>query len=97
MAVKDAINLSMKLAVVYIGMFVLFIVLLALFVARGTSLGHAALSLFIFGIITLPVGLIGKRFEKKIKTMQVQANPEIAEEFKQYLKQWNEVRFKLPE
>jgi hypothetical protein len=98
LAVKDAINLSMKLAVVYIGMFVLFIVLLALFVARGTSLGHAALSLFVFGIVTLPVGLIGKQHEKRIKTMQVEADdPEIAKKFQQYLKQWNEARFQLPE
>jgi cyanate permease len=98
LAVKDAINLSLKLAVVYIGMFVLFIVLLALFVARGTSLGHAALSLFIFGIVTLPVGLIGKKYEKRIKTMQVQADdPEIAVKFQQYLKQWNEARFQLPD
>jgi hypothetical protein len=97
-AVKDVINLSMKLAVVYIGMFVLFIVLLALFVARGTPLGHAAVSLFIFGIVTLPVGLIGKRYEKKIKTMQVQSDdPEIANKFQQYLKQWNEARFQLSE
>lgn len=97
-AVKDAINLSMKLAVVYIGMFVLFIVILALFVARGTSLGHAALSLLIFGIVTLPVGLIGKRYEKRIKTMQVQSDdPEVSDKFQQYLKQWNEARFQLPE
>lgn len=96
LAVKEAIDLSMKLAVVYIGMFVLFIVLLAIFVARGTPLGHAALSLFIFGIVTLPVGLIGKRYEKRIKTMQVQADdPDITDEFQQYLKQWNEARFQL--
>lgn len=96
LAVKEAINLSMKLAVVYIGMFVLFIVLLAIFVARGTPLGHAALSLFVFGIVTLPVGLIGKRYEKRIKTMQVQADdPDITDEFQQYLKQWNEARFQL--
>jgi O-antigen/teichoic acid export membrane protein len=79
-------------------MFVLFIVLLAFFVARGTSLGHAALSLFIFGIVTLPVGLIGKRYEKRIKTMKVESDdPEIADKFQQYLKQWNEARFQLPE
>lgn len=96
LAVKEAINLSMKLAVVYIGMFVLFIVLLAIFVARGTPLGHAALSLFVFGVVTLPVGLVGKRYEKRIKTMQVQADdPDITDEFQQYLKQWNKARFQL--
>jgi hypothetical protein len=54
--------------------------------------------LFIFGIVTLPVGLIGKKYEKRIKTMQVQADdPEIAVKFQQYLKQWNEARFQLPD
>ena len=96
LAVKAAINLSMKLAVVYILLFVLFILLMGLSVARGGSLGQAALCLFIFGIVTLPVGLIGKSYEKKIKTMQVEAeDPEIGEKFQQYLKQWNEPRFGL--
>jgi hypothetical protein len=89
LAVKAAINLSMKLAVVYI-------LLMGLSVARGGSLGQAALCLFIFGIVTLPVGLIGKRYEKKIKTMQVEAeDPEIEKKFQQYLKRWNEPRFGL--
>jgi len=96
LAVKAAINLSMKLAVVYILLFVLFILLMGLSVARGASLGQAALCLFIFGIVTLPVGLIGKSYEKKIKIMQVETDdPQVAEKFKQYLKQWNEARFGL--
>lgn len=96
LAVKSAINLSMRLAVIYIMLFILFIILLGIFVARGESLGSAALSLFVFGVVTLPIGLIGKRYEKKIKTMQVQADdPEIAEKFQQYLGQWDKARFQL--
>ena len=96
LAVKSAINLSMRLAVVYIVLFVLFIVILGTFVARGESLGHAALSLFVFGIVTLPVGIIGKRYEKRIRSMQVQADdPRIAEKFQQYLKEWDKARFQL--
>ena len=96
LAVKEAINLSMKLAVIYIALFILFILLMGLSVARGGSLGQAALCLFIFGIVTLPVGLIGKSYEKKIKTMRVDSgDPEITEKFQQYLKQWNEARFGL--
>jgi len=96
LAVKEAINLSMKLAVIYIVLFVVFILLMGLSVARGGSLGQAALCLFIFGIVTLPAGLIGKSYEKKIKTMQVETDdPDIVEKFQQYLKQWNEPRFGL--
>ena len=96
LAVRAAINLSMKLAIVYILLFVVFILLMGLSVARGGSLGQAALCLFIFGVVTLPVGMIGKTYEKKIKTMQVEADdPQIAEKFQQYLKQWNEARFGL--
>lgn len=98
LAVKAAINLSMKLAVIYILLFVLFIFVLVVSVARGGSLAEAAFSLFIFGIVTLPVGLIGKTYEKKVKTLQVQADdPQIAEKFQLYLKQWNEPRWKLPD
>ena len=96
LAVKAAINLSMRLAVVYISLFVLFILLMGLSLARGGSLGQAALCLFIFGIVTLPVGVIGKSYEKKIKTMQVETeDPEIEKKFQQYLKQWNEPRLGL--
>lgn len=96
LAVKSAINLNMKLAVVYILLFVLFILLMGLSVARGGSLGQAALCLFIFGIVTLPIGMIGKTYEKKIKTMQVETDdPQIAEKFQQYLKQWGKARFGL--
>lgn len=96
LAVKSAINLSMKLAVIYITLFVLYILILGIFVARGESLGHAALSLFVFGVVTLPIGLIGKRYEKRIRTMKVQADDaEIAERFQQYLKQWDKAKFRL--
>jgi len=88
--------LSMKLAVVYIVLFVLFVLLMGLAVMRGGSLGQAALCLFVFGIVTLPVGLIGKGYEKKIKTLRVEAgDQQIEEKFQQYLKQWNEPRFGL--
>ena len=98
LAVKQAINLSMKMAVIYIVMFILFVILLGIFVARGASFGQAALCLFVFGIVTLPIGLIGRVYEKRIKMMRVESgDPEIAEKFQQYLKQWNEARFGLPD
>jgi hypothetical protein len=98
LAVKEAINLSMRLAVIYIALFILFIVILVVFVINGAPIGNAILSLFIFGVVTLPVGLIGKQYEKKIKSMQVQSDdPELAKKFQEYLVQWNEPRFQLPD
>jgi hypothetical protein len=77
-------------------MFVLLVLLMGLAVMRGGSLGQAALCLFVFGIVTLPVGLIGKSYDKKIKTLRVEAgDQQIAEKFQEYLKQWNEARFHL--
>lgn len=96
--VKAAINLSMRLAIIYIILFILFISLLGIFVLRGTPLLHASFGLFIFGIITLPIGLIGKLFEKKLRKMQVQSDdPKLAEQYASYLKQWDEPHFQLSE
>lgn len=97
LAVKAAINLSMKLAIIYILLFVLFIILMTISVASGGSLGQAALSLFIFGVVTFPLGIVGKSYERKIKTLRVESSdPQIAGKFQQYLKQWNEPRWNLP-
>jgi hypothetical protein len=96
--VRSAINMSMRLAVVYIGLFVLFVVLLAVFVGRGTPIVRAGLSLFVFGIVTLPVGLMGKKFEKRIRSMKVETDdPAIAETFERWLIQWNQARLQLPD
>ncbi|MCK4526790.1 hypothetical protein KAW18_05415 [candidate division WOR-3 bacterium] len=94
--VKNLINLSMRLAILYIVFFVLFIIMLVIFVKNGTPFGQAMLNLFIFGVITLPVGLFGKKYENKIKTMEVQSvDLEIGRKFRQYLTQWDEPRFQL--
>ncbi len=98
LSVKETINLSMKLAIIYIVLFILFIVVLIVSVVSGTPLSHAVLSLFIFGVITLSVGLFGKQYEKRIKSMEVQSDdPEIRRKFQQYLVQWSEPRFQLPD
>lgn len=96
LSVKEAINLNMKLAIFYILMFVLFIIILIIAYFSGTQLGQIIFSLFTFGVITLAVGLIGKTYEKKIKTMEVQTDdPEITRKYEQYLVQWREPRFQL--
>jgi len=64
---------------------------------KGTK-GEVDFILFLFGIITLPVGFIGKRFENKIKTMEVEStDPQIKERFERYLKQWNKPHLQLPD
>jgi len=95
--VRDTINLNMLLAVVYIIVFVLFSICLVWFFMHGVPLIRVSLVLFLFGIITLPVGFAGKHFEKKIRSLEVQStDPAIAETFQRYLKQWKEPRFHLP-
>lgn len=98
LSVKEAINLNMKLAIFYIAMFVLFIIILVIGYFSGTPLVQIIISLFSFGVITLIVGLIGKTYEKKIKTMEVQSDdPEIRRKYQQYLVQWKEPRVQLPD
>ena len=93
---KGAINLSMRLAIVYIALFGLFVVLLALTVAGGAPVGRAVLNLFIFGIVTLPIGLIGKRYERTIRAMEVASDdPELRERFESYLSQWDKPKLQL--
>jgi hypothetical protein len=88
----------MRLAVVYIGLFVLFVVILAIFAGRGASIFRAGLSLFVFGIVTLPVGLMGKKFEKRIRSMRIEADdPAIRETYERWLVQWDQPRFQLPD
>ena len=96
--VKEAINLSMRLAIFYIGLFIVYLVLLILAWRGGEPFLRGALVLFVFGIVTLPLGLIGKHFEMKIKKMKVEADdPMIEQKFQRYLKIWEQPRFQLPE
>jgi len=95
LAVRDVINLNMGFAVLYLIMFGLFFIFIVIIFINGMVL-RAIIMLFLFGVITLPVGLLGKHYEKKIKSMEVQSNdPEIANTFRRYLIQWKEPRLKL--
>jgi asparagine N-glycosylation enzyme membrane subunit Stt3 len=96
--IKEAINTSMRFAMIYVGLFVVFIVLLVLAWLGGEPFLRGTLVMFVFGIVTLPLGLIGKHFEKKIRNMNVEAgDPMIEERFRDYLKMWDQPRFQLPE
>ena len=96
--VRETINLSMQLAMVYIAVFIIFIVVLVVMVVSGGSLMNAVLMLFSAGVVTLPLGLIGKKYENKIKSLKTEGeDPDLARIFTVYLKQWNEPRFRLPD
>ncbi|MDI6738961.1 MAG: hypothetical protein QME74_01180 [Candidatus Edwardsbacteria bacterium] len=98
MRVKELINLSMKLAIFYIALYVLFILALVALVTNGMPLFRAVGCLFWFGVITLPMGLIGKHFEKKIRGMSVESpDPDLGNTFQRWLAQWREARYQLPE
>ncbi len=93
--VKEVINLNMKLAVYYIVFYVLLMVVLGVLVLNKLF-GEAALILFLFGVITLFVGLWGKTYENKIRNMEVKTDdPEIKNTFERYLKEWGEPRLQL--
>jgi glucan phosphoethanolaminetransferase (alkaline phosphatase superfamily) len=93
--VKEVINLNMKLAVYYIVFYVMLIIVLGMLVLNKLIM-QASIILFLFGIITLIIGLWGKRYENKIRNMEVKAgDPEIKETFERYLKEWSEPRLQL--
>ena len=95
--VKEVINLNMKLAVYYIVFFVLFVVILGV-LALNQLFKEAALILFVFGVITLMVGLWGKTYENKIRNMEVKTDdPEVKRTFERYLTEWAEPRLGLSE
>jgi hypothetical protein len=95
--VRDAINLSMRLAIIYLGLSgAMLAVLLGCVFFAGMSIATMTTHLFLFGVITLPVGLWGKTAENRIKGLQVQASdPEIARRFNDYVVQWGQARLQL--
>jgi hypothetical protein len=98
-AVKDVISSNMKMAVAYIVFWVLLIAVLVGMVATQRLLFSQALTVFfLFGVITLPIGLIGRHFEKKIRALKVESgDPALDETFQRYLVQWKEPHFGLPD
>lgn len=96
-AVKEVINLNMKLAIFYFVLAGIIMLMVIILIVNGMP-GRGFTMLFIFGIVTLPAGLIGKHFEKKIKSLSVESSDkEIAKTYERYLIQWKEARFKLPD
>lgn len=88
----------MQLAMIYIVLFIIFIIVLVVMVLSGGAFMNAVLVLFVAGVVTLPLGLIGKKYENKIKSLKIERDdPELKGVFTTYLKHWGEPRFRLPE
>lgn len=95
--VKEVINLNMKLAIYYIVFYVMLIIVLGMLVLNKLLM-QASIILFLFGIITLIIGLWDKKYENKIRNMEVKSgDPEIDKTFERYLKEWSEPRLQLSE
>ncbi len=95
--IKEVINLNMKLAVYYIIFFIVLIIILGV-LALNKLFKEAAFILFLFGVITLIIGLWGKTYENKIRNMEVKTDdPEVKETFDKYLEEWGEPRLQLSE
>lgn len=96
-AVKHIINLNMKMAIMYLVLYAVLLIIVLFMFFGGKSI-QAVIIMFFFGIITLPFGLIGKKYEKKIKNLKIATNePGIDETYRRWLIQWKEVRFQLPD
>ncbi len=95
--IKETINLSMRLAIIYIVLCVFFgLFIISLFMHNNGRLG--LLMLFSFSVITLIIGLIGKKYENRIKKMNIITNDEsIRSKYYSYIKMWDEARFQLPD
>jgi hypothetical protein len=98
-AVKEGINLSMMLALAYIGVWVAMLVVTGIYVVSGRTtmqgfVGHV----FAFGVATLPFGLWSKAVEKRFKAMKVEAtDPAVEETWRRWLKEWGQARLRLPD
>ena len=95
--VREAININMQMALLYIALWLVFLVILVLLVVRKTipfpvAVGHLAL----FGVLTFPFAIWSKSVEKKFKSMVVDTDQQgIAETFQRWLVDWGKPGFKL--
>ena len=97
--VRRAINTSMMLAVLYLGMSMAFFLFL-IWAWFGAGMGMMALTgpVFVFGILTLPAGYIGKQYENKIRRLDTgSCGEEVLKTYSAWLNLWGKARFRLPD
>ncbi|THB69651.1 MAG: hypothetical protein D6E12_04375 [Desulfovibrio sp.] len=97
--VRGTINLSMLLAIIYLVLVAGALVALILSVTIwNMPIFLASCHMGLFGILTLPLGFIGKEQEKKVRKLEVTAqDPDVAETYERWLVQWNQPRIQLPD
>lgn len=95
--IKDTINLSMRLAIIYIVLCIFFgLFIFSLFMRNSGRLG--LLMLFSFSVITLIMGLTGKQYESRIKKINIITEDEnLSSQYHLYIKMWDKARFQLPD
>jgi hypothetical protein len=97
--VREAISLNMKLALVYLALWVGFLA----FLGAGVFLdwwgfGDAVTKVFVFGVVTLPPGLWSRSEEKRFRAMRVECgDPSVAETFARWLSDWGKAGVSLKE
>ncbi|MBN2543702.1 hypothetical protein JXI42_12625 [bacterium] len=95
--VKIAISLNMSCAMLYIAVWLL-VVVFGIYLVATKNLGLFSLvgHMMIFGIVTLPFGIIGKKDENLIKKLEIESeDPYIEKKFRDYLRQWNQPQLKI--
>ena len=87
----------MRLAIFYIIIFVLFILVNAILMAsKQIKFTAFLLHLFVFGIVSFPLGLYGKKYENQIKHLEIKTDDQMIEQkYRDYLEQWTQPRMKL--
>ncbi len=95
--IQDTINLSMRLAIIYIVLCIFFgLFIFSLFMRNSGRLG--LLMLFSFSVITLIMGLTGKQYESRIKKINIITEDEnLSSQYHLYIKMWDKARFQLPD
>ncbi len=95
--VRGSINQNKALAFAYLGLWVLFTVVLALAVISGlTALKGAAGHFLVFGLATLPFGLWSKKVENRFRAMKVESNdPAVESTFARWLAEWKQPRLRV--
>ena len=96
--VRDALSLSMQLAMLVIGLYLLTVTLWIVLIAyTEVTLMQSIAPGLLFGLGTLPAGMISKPAEDRIKKLDVDpTQPELQEVFSRILKMQKTPRFGIP-
>lgn len=97
MVVKDVINFNMKVAfyTLLLNFFILISGILHLFILKNLIF---LLALFFIGIFSFIIGIICKKYEDKIRNMEIfEIEPDVGRIFTEYLEQWSKRQISLKE